>query len=165
MSLTLSYLRFIQLLESVGMGDWQMPPIQKISMSNLGEPVNNTLIWKCILSGKARWLAKGLLEEMPHINDSNSHEGTTLSESTICAIHMYYFPPNKHLTCFTASCLFMRIYFYKAARSRPCHWLLVLEVEWLGLSTLLLWPEFNLHSAIKFIWVGFYFSYYIFSVL
>lgn len=82
MSLALSYLRFIQLLESVGMRDWQIPPIQKISVSNLGEQVNKALIWKRILSGKARWLAKGNLEEMPHINDSNSHEDTALSEST-----------------------------------------------------------------------------------
>ena len=65
-------------------------PIQKISMSNLGEPVNNALIWKWILSGKATWLAKGNLKEMPHINDSNSHEGTSLWVHPYVPIHGYY---------------------------------------------------------------------------
>ena len=31
--------------------------------------------------GKARWLAKGNAEEMPHVSDSNYHEGTILSLS------------------------------------------------------------------------------------
>ena len=52
--------------------------------------------------GKAKWLAKENQEEMPHINDSNHHEGMTLSESALCVYpHVLYpFPPNKHFTCF-----------------------------------------------------------------
>ena len=41
--------------------------------------------------GKARWLAKGDLEEMLHPSDSNNHEGMTLSEPTHVSVHMYCF--------------------------------------------------------------------------
>lgn len=81
----------------------------------VGRTSQQALIWKWILSGKARWLAKGNLEEMPHINDSNSHENHGSPESTYhMAIHMYYFPPNKHLTCFTAFCVSLWNLFLKS---------------------------------------------------
>ena len=39
--------------------------------------------------GRARWLAKGNLEEMPWKSDLNYHEGVALLESTHVAIHIY----------------------------------------------------------------------------
>ena len=39
--------------------------------------------------GRARWLAKGNLEEMPWKSDSNYHEGVALLESTHVLIHIY----------------------------------------------------------------------------
>ena len=55
---------------------------------------------------KSKWLAKGNLEEMPLISDSNYNEGTTLQLSLwvcLCVYPhiLYFFSPNKHLTCFT----------------------------------------------------------------
>ena len=55
--------------------------------------------------GKARWLVKGNQEEIPHMSDSNYHEGVTLSLSPpMCLSPSTLFPPNKHLTCFTTLC-------------------------------------------------------------
>ena len=53
--------------------------------------------------GKAKWLAKGNLEEMPLISDLNYYECATLSESACVSLHtyLYFFPPNKHFTYFT----------------------------------------------------------------
>ena len=64
---------------------------------------------------------------MPHISDSNYHEGATLSLSPpVCAYsHVLFFPPNKHFTCFTTFRLFVEIYFYKADGPELCHWPLV----------------------------------------
>ena len=68
--------------------------------------------------GKARWLAKGNLKEMPHISDSNYHEGATLSLSpAVCLTTHTLFPPNKHFPCFTTFQLFVEIYFYKADKA------------------------------------------------
>ena len=48
--------------------------------------------------GKARWLAKGNMEEMACISDSNSHKRVTLSlSSPVCLSTRTLFPPNKHL--------------------------------------------------------------------
>ena len=71
-------------------------------------------------------MAKGNPEEMPHISDSNYHEGVTLSLSLpVCLSTCTLFPPNKHFTFFTTFYLFVDIYFYKAAGPWPCHWPLV----------------------------------------
>ena len=43
---------------------------------------------------------------MPHISDSNNHEGMTLSLShPVCLSTRTLFPPNEHFTCFTTFCL------------------------------------------------------------
>ena len=84
--------------------------------------------------GKARWLAKGKPEEMPHKSDSNYNEGATLPLSPpICLSTRTLFPPNKHYTCFTALCLSVEIHFYPADGPGSCHWPLV---YWLGFSAL-----------------------------
>ena len=57
----------------------------------------------CINSepGKARWLAKGNLEEMSCISDSSYHKGVILSLSSPCVYLQVLFPLNKHFICFT----------------------------------------------------------------
>ena len=62
--------------------------------------------------GKARWLAKGNPEEMPHVRDSNYHEGATLSLSPpVCAYsHVLFFPLINTFLVSLLFCLFVEIY-------------------------------------------------------
>ena len=64
---------------------------------------------------------------MPHINDSNHHEGTTLFEPTHVSIHTHctLLPSNKHFSCFTTFRLYDEIHFYTADGPGPFHWPLV----------------------------------------
>ena len=85
--------------------------------------------------GKARWLAKGSLEEMPHKSDSNYHEGKTLWAHLGVHPHISFLPPNMYFSCFSTFCLNMEIYFHTANRSEPCQWLpvrlgIVARTEW-----------------------------------
>ena len=83
--------------------------------------------------GKARWLAKGNPEEMPHIRDSNYHRNATLSLSPpVCLSTRTPFPPNKHFTCFTTFHFFVEIHFLQSRTGQG----LVMGHEWLGLSAL-----------------------------
>ena len=73
----------------------------------------------------------------PYKSDSNYHEGTTLSLSPPMYLHVpYFFPPNKHLTCFTAFCIYVGIHFYTADGPGPCHWPLVPGGLMVGFRTL-----------------------------
>ena len=53
---------------------------------------------------KAGWLGNEKLEGMPHLSDLNYHGVRLFSESAHVSIHTYFFPPNKHFTCFIAFC-------------------------------------------------------------
>lgn len=65
--------------------------------------------------GKARWLARGNTEEMPHMCDSNYHKCATLSLSPlVCLSTRTLFLPNKHFFLFYYFHLFAGIHFYKA---------------------------------------------------
>ena len=74
--------------------------------------------------GKARWLAKGSLEELPHKSDLSYHEGATLSLSPpVCLSTRNLFPPNKHFASLLS--VFVGIHFCKAKGPGPCQWSLV----------------------------------------
>ena len=86
--------------------------------------------------GKSKWLAKGNLEEMPHISDLNYHAGTTLSlSSPVClATHtllFFFLLINTSLVSLLS--VFVGILFCKAEGPGPCHWPLV---WWLGFGAL-----------------------------
>ena len=87
----------------------------------------------CINSepGKARWLAKGNLEEMSCISDSSYHKGVIL-----WAHHVSIYKYSSLLinTLFVSLLsIFVRILFCKAKGPGSCHWPLI---YWLGFSTL-----------------------------
>ena len=78
--------------------------------------------------GKARWLAKGNLEETPHISDLNCHKGATFwVHLCVYPYVLFSFPPNKHFISLLS--VFVGIHFCRAEGPGPCHWPLV---WWLG---------------------------------
>ena len=56
------------------------------------------------------------VEEMPHVSESNYHEGVALSQSLpVCVYsHELLFSPKKHFTCFTTFYLFVKIHFLQS---------------------------------------------------
>ena len=64
------------------------------------------------------------VEEMPHVSESNYHEGVALSQSLpVCVYsHELFFSPKKHFTCFTTFPLYAKIHFYITDTPRSCHW-------------------------------------------
>ena len=69
--------------------------------------------------GKAKWLAKEKLEEMPHKSDSNYHKDVALSLSSLplcLSTHTVLFPPNKHFVSLLS--ISVRILFTQSQRAR-----------------------------------------------
>ena len=75
--------------------------------------------------GKARKLATGSLEEMPHMSDSNYHQDVALSEPAhLCLFTHTLFSPNK--LYLSHSFLSLREFISTKAKGKgPCHWPLV----------------------------------------
>lgn len=67
--------------------------------------------------GKAEWLVKKNLEEMPRKCDSHYHRGCdslSLSSPMCLSTRTFFFPPKTHFPCFTTFCPYVEILFYRA---------------------------------------------------
>lgn len=61
-------------------------------------------------------MARGNVKEMPHVSESNYHEGAALSQSLpVCVYsHELFFSPKKHFMCFTTFYPFVKIHFLQS---------------------------------------------------
>ena len=95
--------------------------------------------------GKSKWLAKGNMEEMSHIHDSNFHEGATqqlslwacpVSIHTYCTLLLLV---SSLLTSLVSVCVV--ILFCKAEEPGTCQWPLV-QCLWFGALTTVTWLQY-----------------------
>lgn len=94
--------------------------------------------------GKSKWVAKGNLEEMPHISYLNFHEGTIFLSLRLVPGSIYTYcslsPPNKHFTCFLTFCLCGN-FFLQSQRARALS-LTTYPVARIWCSHHCTWPQF-----------------------
>ena len=99
--------------------------------------------------GKSKWVAKGNLEEMPHISYLNFHEGTIFLSLRLVPGSIYTYcslsPLNRHFTCFLTFCLCGN-FFLQSQRARA---LSLTTYQWLGFGALTAAPDLNFWLGTK----------------